>query len=330
MPLLFLCFTVSGCAFLPSTPKPLLTKTYTLPGSLHEVWRASLMTLISEYIPIQEHDESTGVIHTGEFEIQQHEYQKWTDQLLPSSRGYGVFQLRVVPYSETRTKIEIGAQFRGAKDGVIQSKGPYHKTTGVFEDHLAARIHTYVVLKKYPQVVQLVTGCNFHWNESIERYEVTGISEGSFGEEQGFQNGDIVVQMDGQDITMENFFDALTSIHQNEVKTFFIDRKGQGLLIEARIFFLREDLPWFGFHIERDLGTALFRVTEVQENSPAQKVGFQTGDILLQEEDVLLTSWHRYYEAMTQARQGVDRKFLMDRDGAQLWLTIHTEKPKHP
>lgn len=283
------------------------------------------MTLIAESIPIESQDQERGTIKTAKFPIQKKEFQKWADQAFLASDGYGRIEVRVIPMSGERTTLEIVTQFQGGATRLIRREGRYYQSTGIFENQLAARIHMNVVLRKYPKLIQLVTGCNFRWNEEIEHYEISGVEPGSLGEAQGFQNGDIVIQVDGIDMTMENFFAALTAVERTETKVFFLDRGGKGILLEATIFYLPQDLPWFGFQVERNIETGRFQVSGVVKNSPADQAGLKVGDLLLQEEQTPLSGWYEYYGAVSGARMGVDRNFLVWRDGSQYWLTMRTE-----
>ena len=324
----FLCVFASGCTTLSNLPGSPSAKTFTMPASFEEAWRASLMTLIAEYIPIETQDEEGGTVKTSEFKIQPNEFQKWAHKAFVSSDGYGQARLRLLSIDRERTRLEIAAQFRGESTSMVPATGRYYESTGAFESQLAARIHEYVILTKYPKLLQLVTGCNFRWNEQIEHYEISGVEPGSFGEAQGFQNGDIVIQLDGINMTMENFFATLVSIEQTETKTFFLDRGGKGVLLEATIFYLPNDLPWFGFHVGRDIETGRFQVTDIIEDSPAEDAGLMVGDLLLQEEEIPLAGWYEYYRAMSGARVGVERNFLIWRDGSERWLTMRAEPPR--
>jgi membrane-associated protease RseP (regulator of RpoE activity) len=293
-----------------------------MPGTLNDTWHATLLTLMGEYISIEVQNDEAKFIQSGEFEIQTREYQEWADQLLPASHGYGAFELHLTAITEKITQLQIAARFQAGKHGIIQNKGRHYSSTGIFESRIASRIHDYLVLYQYPELLQIVTGCNFRWDDPIGYYRVSGVAPMSFGEEQGFQNGDIVVSLSGIPMNMENFFGTLTQIRETSTHRFFVDRNGEGIYVDAEIIFLPEKLPQVGIRVARSEAGSFF-VSEVMEDSPGETAGFQVGDILLEEEGVPITSWRNYFRGMTKISADKTRDFSVSRAGAQAEIVVN-------
>ncbi len=317
--LVFTTFIAQDPAAFADRPQ-LEFRSYTFPASYEDLWKTTLETLKNELVPIQNTDESQGVILSDQFPVQKNEYRKWVRNATLASSGYCTLHLKINRADSSVSKLEIATDFQNAVRSFIHKKGRHNISTGVFEDALASRIYAYLIAKKYPSLFQLVVGCDFHWDESSNRYRVTGVQPGSFGEEQGFQNGDWVMKIDRQEITIMNLFSTLSQIKQNQKVTFTLKRGNEAIERSVDIFYFSKDLPWLGMRAYRDLSASGFRAIEVVPNSPAEKAGFQVGDILREEEGVTLTSWHDYYLQATTAHAGADRTFLIDRSGKTISL----------
>lgn len=315
-----LALFVSSCATLESQ-KPLDTKTYTFPASYQDVWEVTLETLNAELVPIANQNMRQGVITSAQFPIQKNEFRKWAEDTTLAPSGYGTLYLTVIRQDGEVSKLQIASDFQSTRRSVLRKKGQRHPSTGVFEDALAVRIHTYLIAKKYPALFQLVIGANFRWNETDRRYEVSGVESGSLGEEQGFQNRDRVLKIDGREVSINNFFSLLNSIKQNEIKIFTLERGGTPVELKVEIFYLDSQLPWFGFRIEHDPITGAFRIARVAAGSPAESAGFKAGDILVEEGGIRIENWRDYYRAMTEAKPHQERTFKIKRNGSELALT---------
>lgn len=295
-------------------------ESYTFPVAYQDLWNIILETLRNEFVPLQNVSEPEGVIDSAQFPIQKNEYRKWVRNPGFTSSGYGTLHLKISRAGSEVSKLEIAADFQNAKRSFILKKGRHNVSTGVFENALASRIYAYLIAKKYPSLFQLVVGCDFRWDDSNHHYVVTGVTPNSFGEEQGFQNGDWVVKIDGQEITITNLFSTLSQIKQNQKVVFTLNRGNQTVERNVDIFYFGKDLPWLGMRAYRDANG--FRVVEVVPNSPAERAGFQIGDVLREEQGVKLTSWRGYYLEATTARAGTERTFLIDRAGKEMSLVV--------
>jgi hypothetical protein len=321
VPLFLFSLLAAGCATLAGERPPDF-KSYTLPASYEEAWGAVLEVLQVELIPIAEQNELEGRVTSEEFPIQKNEFHKWAENAALAPSGFGAVHLNLVRKSSEVSRLEIACDFQAARRSVIRKKGKRSKSTGVFENALAARVYTCLIGQKHPNLFQVIVGCNFRWDELSGFYEVSSVGARSLGEEQGFQIGDRILKIDGTEIRIDNFFSLMEAVRKNEIKTFTLDREGRTIELPVQVFYLRPDLPWFGMRVERDPVTAKFRVYEVAPSSPAGVAGFQAGDFLLEEEGISLSDWKSYYSQMTGAILGEDRHFLVERNGTELPLTV--------
>lgn len=317
-----LAFLTSACAtpFVPRSNN-LPAKTFVYPASDQELWEATLGTLKLERVPTADENFSHGTIRTKRFPIQKAEFEKWVKRAPVARSGFGTLYLRVLSSDQNVAKLEITPDFRGAP-GAFAKEGKRKVSTGLFEQALAARIHAFLVEKKYPTLPQLAIGCDFEWDEVKKRYRVSKIKQGSFGEEQGFHTGDVVQKLDRVDISIGNFFILLSEIRENTTKTFELERSGQTFELPVAIFFLRHDIPWIGMRVERDSETGDFRVEETAPSSPAGHAGIRVGDILVEEAGIPMTTWQNYYKAVTSTQLGLEREFVIQREGEVMTIVV--------
>lgn len=318
----FLASFLSGCASLSSPGEPDEGKAFTFPASYEDLWEATVGTLAAEWIPIAEQDKILGMIRSEEFPIQQAEYLKWAEDTEGVQSGFATIFLNLSRFGSGASKIKIAVSFQDARRSVIRPRGRDRTSTGVFENALAARIHARFVAKKYPSMFQLVIGCDFRWDDLENAYRVSNLKPASLGEEQGFQEGDLVTKIDGRAVGISNLFALLSQVRQNQRKTFTVRRQGKTLEFPVDLFYLSADLPWFGMRTEFDAPSRRFRVVESAPKSPAQEAGLQIGDVLLEEEGIRLNSWRNFYQAVTAGKVGVGRKFLIERNGTLLSLQV--------
>jgi len=320
---IFLFLLLSGCTtdrasrleFFPST-------SYSFPATQEELWETTLDTLKREYVSIAEANHVRGLVISKRFPIQSAEFRTWTKNSSLAPSGFGTLRLEVTSRGPGASRLEITVDFRAARRVGARHGGKHKASTGVFEDALSARIHAHVLAKKYPNLIRLAVGCDFIWDERANRYRAAEIDSGGLGEEQGFEENDLILRIDGEEVSIGNFFGALSNIQQNELKTFTVKRSDQTVDLMVSVFYLSPDLPWIGVRVERDPDTQVFRITDVAPSSPAGKAGLQPQDELLEEDGIEFTSWRNYYKAVTGANAGSDRTMTVNRSGKKLTLTV--------
>jgi hypothetical protein len=324
-----LIFFVCGCTSLPK--KSIEEKSgvpFLFPAMREDLWKATIGTLGVEFVPIAIQDETEGTIETESFPVQKPEFTSWTTGMHMPSEGWGKLYF-IVKQGEAPelSELEIVTEFTKARGLALPEKRL--KSSGIFEEALAAKIHAFLIAQEYPTLHQLAIGCTFEWDQEVGRYRIARLESGGFGEEQGFQEGDIVVRLDDIEMSLHNFFPALAEIRENTKRTFTVLRHGALLTLSANIYFLSPDLPWVGMRIERDPISYTFTVEDVAPSSPAGHAGIQIGDKILEEEGIALVSWNNYYQAVTSTQADMAKRLVIERDGMKLALYM-TPKPFEP
>ncbi len=321
---IFLLFFLSGCA--TTLPKIEIygkkSLVYEFPALKADLFNAITQTLKLEQIPIAVRDEAIGKVKTELFPIGQTEFRNWTGATHLPSTGHGKLDLEVRQGKEFGTsELEIATHFTKNRQLALPS-GKELSSTGIFEEALAAKIHTSLLNQKYPTLFQLAIGCYFEWDQKIEHYRVKQVKPFGLGEEQGFLENDVVVKLDEVEATMGQFFPYLAQIRENKIVRFTILRQGAAVELPIHIFFLSSDLPWVGIRTERDVMSRAFTVEEVAPSSPAGMAGLRPGDKILEEKEIPMTSWRNYYEAVTSTKPGETRKLVIERSGERLTISV--------
>lgn len=320
--LLFLFLVTSGFSLSSSKSQG---RSFPLPGGLDEVWEATLAVLEAEKIPLDEADKSRGYVRTASFPLFKKEYKAWAKAPAISSTGFCALEIGVVEKDKTMTVVGIKAYFKrktGFSSRGIRSRD---KSRGEFEALLGARIYQRIIDKKYPVMKSVVLGCNLHYDDETAHYFVTEADKASLAYEQGLRNGDVLLKIDGREITPGNLFDFFLNIPGVALKKFTVSRKDGEQELPVSIFYLNPDAPRLGFHAERDPETLRFKVASVREDSPAEREGLLPGDVLLKQNDILLGSWKDYYRAILEQKDGDTQVFQIDRRGTLLEKKITPE-----
>lgn len=311
--LLFLCLLSSGFSFSSSKSEG---RSFPLPGNFEEVWNATLATLEAEKIPFAVTRKEDGYIQTATFPLYKNEYKQWAKAPMLSSTGFCALELGVVEKDATMTVIGIKAYFK-RKSGFSSriSVRKTDKSRGVFEGLLGKKIHERLVETKFPAMKSVILGCTLHYDDTTLFYFITEADASNLAYEQGLRNGDVLMKIDGQDVTPGNLFGFFLNIPGETMKKFTIKRKEGDLELPITLFYISPDAPRLGFQVERDPQTLNFKITEVLSGSPAEQEGLLPGDILLRQNDVLLDSWKHYYRVILNEKEGVPQIFQIERDG---------------
>lgn len=117
-------------------------------------------------------------------------------------------------------------------------------------------------------------GMLFTWGENyIANSDVkNGISCSQLAKEIGFKNGDKILKLDGN--VIENFDDIQIKLIRNRVKNVEIERDGEKVIITVQDTFVSKILKDREFISPR----MQFIVSDLAEESPAQKAGFEKND----------------------------------------------------
>ena len=313
--LLFLCILFSGFSLSSSKSEG---RSFPLPGNFEEVWNATLATLEAEKIPLAVTDKARGYIQSTTFPLYKKEYKEWAKAPSFSSDGFCALEIGVVEKDSTMTVVGLKAYFK-RKTG-FSSKG-FRKTDGSrgrFEGLLGKNIHERLVEAKFPAIKSVILGCDLHYDDKTMHYFIAGADASTLCYEQGLRNGDVLMNISGQDVTPGNLFGFFLNIPGESLKKFKILREKGELELPISIFFLNPDAPHLGFHVERDPKTLRFVVTDVRAGSPAERAGFLPGDILLKQNSILLDRWGHYYHAILAQKDGEVQKFQIERYGKLL------------
>jgi hypothetical protein len=314
--LLFLFFLFSGFSLSSSQSDG---RAFPLPGNFEDVWKSTLATLEAEKIPIAVTNKKEGYIQTATFPLFKDEYKRWAKAPMISSQGFCALEIGIVEKDSTMTVIGIKAYFK-RKSGLSTRplSGKTDKSRGVFEGLLGYRINEKLVGTKYPKVQNVILGCDLHYEDKIAQYIIGDVEKHQLAYEQGLRNGDILLKIDGRDVTPGNLFEFLMNIHGETLRNFTVFRDKEEVRIPVSLFFLDPALPHLGFSAERDPETLEFKVTTVRAGSPAAREGLLPGDVLLKQNDFILDSWRNYYRAALAQKEGELQNFQIERHGKLL------------
>jgi len=311
----FLCFLFSGFSLSSSKSNG---RSFPLPGNFEEVWNATLETLKAEKIPVAVERKKDGYLQTATFPLYKKEYKSWAKAPAISSSGFCALEIGVVGKDATMTVVGIKAYFK-RKTG-FSSRGirAADKSRGVFEGLLGKAINDRIVNEKFPGIKSVILGCDLHYDDETAHYFVAGADASTLAYEQGLRDGDVLLKIDGVDVTPGNLFSFFLNIKDESLKKIRVSRKTGDLELPVVIFFLNPNAPHWGFHVERDPKTLKFKVTEVRDGSPAERAGLLPGDILLKQNEVILDNWKHYYRAILAEKEGEPQVFGIDRRGVLL------------
>lgn len=292
------------------------------------MWNATIAILKNEKIPLAVTDKPRGYIQSATFPLYKKEYKRWAKAPTLSSSGFCALELGVVEKNSTMTVVGIKAYYK-RKSG-FSSRGirAQDKSRGVFEGLLGKSINERLLETKFPALKSVILGCNLHYDDTTSFYYITEADASSLAYEQGLRNGDVLLKIDGQEVTPGNLFGFFLNIPGEAIKKFTVRRKEGDQELPVVLFYLNPDAPRLGFHVERDLKTKNFRVAEIRVSSPAGRAGLLPGDVLLKQNDILLDSWKHYYRAVLAQKAGASQIFQIDRDGKLLKKEIIPATPQ--
>lgn len=204
------------------------SKTFTYPVVYQELWDTVNELLKLELIPIRETNLQAGVITSEEFHIQGKEYREWAKTSRWTPSGFCTLFLKMNKKSEQLSQLVIAPDFQRARRSQVIKKGWHDRSCGIFETRLAGRVNGLLIQKYFPNLMNLVIGCDFYLNETTLKYYVAKVKESGLGIEQGLQNGDVVLKIDDVDVDVNNFFKILSQVKLTQKKRVTLDRGGGG------------------------------------------------------------------------------------------------------
>ena len=338
--LLFLCIFCLG--FRPIAPKT-KTRVFPMPGTFEETWEATIETLESEEIPLLKADNENRYIQSKTFPVYKKEYKIWAKAPTFSSQGFCMVEIGLdgVEGNEGVTMVGIKAYFKRKHGFHLTGFGSRDSSTGVFERLLVGRINDKLVKKKYPKLKNVILGCNIRFDENIGRYIIAEAHRTQLAYEQGLRDGDVLLKIDGTEVSPANLFnfflgiefeerlvkflddeyaDLLENMGQAKIfgeKTFnfLIKRKNEKIEIPVSVFYIGSEIPRFGMTVVRDEETRKFRVVNVRRDSPADKANIKRGDSLIAQNGILFDGWINYYRASLAGREHNAHYFQIEREG---------------
>ncbi len=312
--LVTLSLIFTSCAVL----KPFQTnhaQAFPLPGTYEEVRQTTLEVLREEGIPLYVSDSAKGYIQSKTFPLYRKEYKRWAQKPLFAPAGFCMVELFFSKQMNlSQTLVSARAHFRRRQPLYFFGFRKKDKSLGIFERLLIGKINDALVKKKWPKLASVVIGCTFRYDPSKLHYVVAGIEPGGLGEEQGFQNGDTLLKINGENVTSENLFRLILDVETVKTKKFRLGRKSKEVEISARIFHIPPDLPKIGIAVRRDERSQKFRITQVIQNSPASSAGILPGDVILEENQIPLTGWLDFYQAAAENPRASKFEFKIKRD----------------
>jgi serine protease Do len=175
---------------------------------------------------------------------------------------------------------------------------------------------------------------------------VAGVTAGGPADKAGIKRGDVIVSFDGKKVKESNDLPYIVaSTPVGKTAAVEVIRKGQEKSLQVKIGQLEEEKPSqivseakpnLGMTVEqitpelaRNFGLSEERglvVVQVEENTPAAEAGIAPGDIIMEVEQVPLKDIEQYNRTIGAYKEGDTVLFLVNRQGATLYLTLKVRK----
>ncbi len=314
--LLVVCLvSSSGCATPLSRPKSVTGSSFTFSGNYDDVWEAVVSILEEEEIPILTADKASGYIETKTFPLFKEEYKTWAKKPWLASSGFCMLEIGVAKQAFQVTTVGIKAYFKREKPVLFLGHRGLDPSRGVFEALLAGRMNDRLVKKKFPKLNHIVMGCKLRYAEPLGRYVIVHVEPGHLADEQGLKNGDVLLQINGENVHPGNLFHFFLKVEREAVLGFLVERRKKRIELPVRVYFVKPNHPAYGMTVERDQKSRKFKISYIREGSPADKAGIQAGDFLLKQNGMMLDSWTHYYQAFVSEERGKPQAFQIEREG---------------
>ncbi len=146
----------------------------------------------------------------------------------------------------------------------------------------------------------------------------------------GLQAGDLILQIDGKDVTADSIRDVIGGYAVGDELKLSVERNGETLDLSATLAerpadantpptFQRTERPMLGVRLEdSDKGAT---VAEVVAGSPAEAAGFKVGDVVTKIGETEVKTAQEAVDAVRALKVGDEVTVTVQRDGADVTLT---------
>jgi S1-C subfamily serine protease len=160
--------------------------------------------------------------------------------------------------------------------------------------------------------------------------EVQQVAPDSPAAAAGLQVGDLILQIDGKDVTADSIRDVMSGYAVGDTLALSVERSGETLDLSATLAerpadmdsapnFQRTERPMLGVRLEdSDKGVT---VAEVVAGSPAEVAGFKVGDIITKIGDTEVKTAEEAINVVRALKVGDEVTVTVQRDGADVTLT---------
>lgn len=237
----------------------------------------------------------------------------------PFYEGRFTLKLAMEEVTPAYTRLNITLQARQQK--IIGKSERLLKSRGTFEKFLAYRINQLALGRQFPSLYDLRLGFELVPNLETERYRIRNVEEHSPAGEAGFRDGDELMAMGGEDVSIRGaWFERLLDGPPEKTMVFRVRRGKQELDLPLQVIRVKEPQPPLGIRLDWDAERREFRVASILAGSRAERAGLRAQDVLVRENGVLLHSWSNYYRALVRG-QGKEAFELQVRRGQEI-LTL--------
>ncbi len=167
---------------------------------------------------------------------------------------------------------------------------------------------------------------------------IAGIDDSSPAQQAGLHRGDIIAQVDGEDIRDDNDWDEVESLARpNKPIKLTIIRKGKQLNftvkpVESVSALSTAKRDKFGLYIA-DITSAIARqlkiqspsgvvVAKIDSHSEASSWGIEPGDIILQIGRLNISNSKDYFDIVDNVQKGDRLTFIIERNGGIFYMTV--------
>jgi serine protease Do len=178
--------------------------------------------------------------------------------------------------------------------------------------------------------------------DSADGVLITQVAPQSSAARAGLQQGDIIVALDDQPVRdQQSYTELLAEYTPGDTIVLSLIRNGKALdvSVAADEFSTEQAVKSayqaFGIHVEAITRRMVYKyvlqtnrgvvVTDVRKNSPAQRVGIESGDIIRQVGEMPITDLTDFRKAMTQILSKPSAVFLVQRKNRGYYITLERE-----
>lgn len=292
-------------------------KVFCINAGIDAAWEAALEVLKKNEIGKTLEDSANHVITTAFVHAETSRLRQLAKNAKLFSNGRFTLKIALTEMTPSYTQASLTLQIRQNK--WIGKDERLLKSRGVFEKFLAYQINQAAIAKQFPEVYELRIGFDLVPDIENNQYRIKNVEERSAAGEAGFQDGDWLMAIDEEPMTIEGeLFKVLLSGGSEKLRRFTVLRDDEELMIPLWVVRVPETVEKAGMSLSWDGEARHFWVSEVTPGSKAEKAGIKTRDIIVKEGDLPLNSWTNYYRALARVKPHMPVSMEIDRDGQML------------